>query len=95
MPTGSGKTVVKMLAAVVLRAARVLVVTPSRMVREQIAHHFATLQVLRNPRVRIGGDLSPCGGPIGALPDAGGAERGGRPFYMRRPMPCRSGSSAS
>jgi superfamily II DNA or RNA helicase len=47
MPTGSGKTVVMMLAAVLLRAARVLVVTPSRMVREQVAHHFATLHVLR------------------------------------------------
>ncbi len=68
MPTGSGKSVVMMLAAIVLRAERVLVVTPSRMVREQLANHFSSLRVLRSagalpeneplPRVRaIGGRL--------------------------------------
>lgn len=37
MPTGSGKTVVIALAAFLLRARRVLVITPSRLVRSQIA----------------------------------------------------------
>lgn len=47
MPTGSGKSVVMTLAAIALRARHVLVLTPSRMVREQLAHHFATMRVLR------------------------------------------------
>jgi superfamily II DNA or RNA helicase len=45
MPTGSGKSVVMILASIALRAKRVLVLTPSRMVREQLAHHFATMHV--------------------------------------------------
>lgn len=43
MPTGSGKTVVIGLAAFLLEARRVLVITPSRLVRNQIAEEFATL----------------------------------------------------
>lgn len=55
MPTGSGKTTVLVLTSFLLCARRVLVVTPSRLVRHQIAREFATLE-----RVRA----------IGALPDA-------------------------
>ena len=47
MPTGSGKTAVLQAAALLLRAGRVLVVTPSRLVREQIAEDFKTLGILR------------------------------------------------
>ncbi|MBB6522281.1 DEAD/DEAH box helicase [Pseudoteredinibacter isoporae] len=47
MPTGSGKTAVLIAAAFLLRANRVLVITPSRLVREQIAEQFETLDVLK------------------------------------------------
>lgn len=47
MPTGSGKTAVLMALPFLLEARRVLVVTPSRLVREQIADDFAELTVLR------------------------------------------------
>lgn len=47
MPTGSGKTAVLILAAFMLRARRVLVVTPSRLVRQQTAELFGTLSVLQ------------------------------------------------
>lgn len=47
MPTGAGKTAVLMAVAFLLRATRVLVVTPSQLVREQIAEQFASLDVLR------------------------------------------------
>lgn len=47
MPTGSGKTAVLIAAAFVLRAQRVLVVAPSRLVREQIAAEAASLSTLR------------------------------------------------
>lgn len=47
MPTGSGKTAVLMALPYLLEAQRVLVVTPSRLVREQIADDFAQLGVLR------------------------------------------------
>jgi superfamily II DNA or RNA helicase len=47
MPTGSGKTAVLIGAAFLLRATRVLVITPSQLVREQIAEEFASLSVLR------------------------------------------------
>ena len=47
MPTGSGKTGVMNACAFVLRANRVLVVTPSRLVREQIADEIASLSLLR------------------------------------------------
>jgi superfamily II DNA or RNA helicase len=43
MPTGSGKTVVLALSPFILRASRVLVITPSRLVRAQITDEFATL----------------------------------------------------
>jgi len=50
MPTGSGKTAVLLAAAFVLRAKRVLVITPSRLVREQIAEEIADLVQLRRVR---------------------------------------------
>ena len=50
MPTGSGKTLILVTLSIVLRAKRVLVLTPSRLVREQIAEEFKTL----NDLVKIG-----------------------------------------
>ena len=47
MPTGSGKTAVLMMTPFVLRATRALVITPSRMVRDQIAEDFGGLITLR------------------------------------------------
>ena len=47
MPTGSGKTNVLMALAFVMRAQRVLVLTPSRLVREQIAENFGALVDLK------------------------------------------------
>ncbi|HVI29865.1 DEAD/DEAH box helicase [Hansschlegelia sp.] len=47
MPTGSGKTAVLQAAAFLLCAQRVLVVTPSRLVREQIFDDFKELKVLK------------------------------------------------
>lgn len=47
MPTGSGKTVVLTLAPYLLRSRRVLVVTPSRLVRNQIAEEFKSLSRAR------------------------------------------------
>lgn len=46
MPTGSGKTAVLMIAAYMLRAKRVLCVTPSRLVRNDIALGFRNLTTL-------------------------------------------------
>jgi superfamily II DNA or RNA helicase len=48
MPTGSGKTCVMLLTAFVVRATRVLVLTPSRMVRDQLTDAFRTLGQLRS-----------------------------------------------
>ena len=47
MPTGSGKTAVLMLSAYLLQAKRVLVITPSVFVREQIQQDFETLSTLK------------------------------------------------
>lgn len=47
MPTGSGKTAVLASLAFLLRAKRVLVLTPSRLVREQIAEKFESLSDLK------------------------------------------------
>ncbi len=46
MPTGSGKTAILILSAFVLMAKRVLVLTPSRLVRSQIKEEFEELQTL-------------------------------------------------
>ena len=51
MPTGSGKTAVLMLSAFVLTAKRVLVVTPSRLVREQITNEFTSLRQLTDNNI--------------------------------------------
>ena len=47
IPTGAGKTTVLMALAFVMRAERVLVLTPSRLVREQIADNFSALVDLK------------------------------------------------
>jgi len=47
MPTGAGKTAVLMTVAFIQRAERVLVLTPSRLVREQIAENFQVLADLK------------------------------------------------
>lgn len=44
LPTGVGKTVVAVLAPYVLEAERVLVVTPARIVRDQVAYEFGKLE---------------------------------------------------
>ena len=50
MPTGSGKTAVMIVVTFILRARRVLVVTPSRLVREQISDEISSMSLL----VRLG-----------------------------------------
>lgn len=47
LPTGAGKTAVLMLTPYVLSAKRVLVITPSRFVREQILLDFQNLRTLK------------------------------------------------
>jgi len=47
MPTGSGKTTVLMLVPYVLQKTKVLVVTPSAMVRGQIAEDYEQLKTLK------------------------------------------------
>src|SRR5438128_965802 len=47
MPTGSCKTGVLMLTSFLERAQRVLVVTPSQLVRGQVGEQFSTLAILR------------------------------------------------
>lgn len=46
MPTGAGKTAVLMLVPYLIQKKRVLVVTPSQMVRSQIAEDFSKLRTL-------------------------------------------------
>lgn len=48
MPTGSGKTAVLMMAPYVLESSKVLIVTPSIMVRGQITEDFHNLKTLCN-----------------------------------------------
>lgn len=47
MPTGSGKTAVMLVASILLRPARVLIIAPSRLLREQLAEKFRDLDPLR------------------------------------------------
>ncbi|GGO41806.1 DEAD/DEAH box helicase [Deinococcus humi] len=47
MPTGTGKSAVLIVLAFLLQARRVLVITPSIVVREQIAEGFQTLTILK------------------------------------------------
>jgi hypothetical protein len=51
LPTGAGKTVLMMLASFQLPATRVLIITPSIAVRDQIARHFRSLDVLKTQGV--------------------------------------------
>lgn len=51
MPTGTGKTAVLMMACFVLRANRVLIITPSRLVRYQIAEDLKELKTLKKLNV--------------------------------------------
>jgi type III restriction/modification enzyme restriction subunit len=51
MPTGSGKPAVMTLVPFLLGSSRVLVVTPSRLLREQLAAEFLLLKVLRGRKV--------------------------------------------
>ena len=46
MPTGTGKTAVLMMSPYISRKCRALIVTPSKMVREQIAEDFKVLDTL-------------------------------------------------
>ncbi|WP_164940367.1 DEAD/DEAH box helicase [Bradyrhizobium zhanjiangense] len=50
MPTGTGKTAVLQASAFLLQAGRILVLTPSRLVREQITEDFQKLGVLKRLR---------------------------------------------
>jgi superfamily II DNA or RNA helicase len=47
MPTGSGKTAVMMGIAFELRASKILIVTPSQIIREQIYQNFKSLELIR------------------------------------------------
>ncbi len=50
LPTGVGKTLVAVLAPYVLDAERVLVVTPARIVRDQVAYEYSQLaQAIDSP----------------------------------------------
>jgi superfamily II DNA or RNA helicase len=51
MPTGSGKTAVLLAAPFALRATRALIITPSRLVREQTAEGAGDLGVLKRAGV--------------------------------------------
>lgn len=63
MPTGTGKTGVLTALPFVLRAARVLVIVPSKLLRDQISNEFKRLRLLRQigaiagdvpaPRVKV------------------------------------------
>jgi len=46
MPTGSGKTAVLMMTPYVLESNKVLIITPSRLVRSQISGEYSTLKTL-------------------------------------------------
>lgn len=48
MPTGSGKSLVMAMVAFLLRAQRILALTPSRMVRDQLGEAFSGLALLRS-----------------------------------------------
>ncbi len=47
MPTGTSKTAVLMMAPFLLESKRTLVITPSRMVRDQIVDGFTSLALLK------------------------------------------------
>lgn len=51
MPTGSGKTAVLMLAPYLINSSKVLIVTPSAMVRSQIYEDYKDLRTLKKAKV--------------------------------------------
>lgn len=51
MPTGSGKTAVLTMVPFVLKSEKVLVVTPAKMVRQQISEEFLLLKTLEKAEV--------------------------------------------
>lgn len=51
LPTGAGKTAVLMLTPYILESKRVLVITPSRFVREQIKLDYSFLKTLKKAKV--------------------------------------------
>jgi len=51
MPTGTGKTGVLMMSPYLLRSSRTLIITPSRMVRDQIAEECRSLSLLKRLKV--------------------------------------------
>lgn len=57
MPTGSGKTAVLMMSPFILQSSRVLIITPSRMVRGQIFKDLKNLEVLKAIGV-VPGDIA-------------------------------------
>ncbi len=59
MPTGTGKTAVMIVLSYALRAHKILVITPSQLVREQIANHFREARLLVSKGVIPGGDTLP------------------------------------
>jgi superfamily II DNA or RNA helicase len=58
LPTGAGKTLVLCAAPFLLRARRVLVIAPGRLVRRQLIEQFATLRDLRAQGL-LAADLAP------------------------------------
>lgn len=51
LPTGTGKTAVLMLSPYILESKKVLIITPSKLVRNQIAEDFSELKTLKNINV--------------------------------------------
>jgi superfamily II DNA or RNA helicase len=59
MPTGTGKTAVMVVLSYVLQAEKVLVVTPSQLVREQIVENFKNPKLLVDKKIIPGGRKLP------------------------------------
>ena len=59
MPTGSGKTAVLTMVPFVLKSEKVLVVTPAKMVRQQITEEFSLLKTLEKAEVFTEGISKP------------------------------------
>src|SRR4051812_19614351 len=59
MPTGTGKTAVMIVLSYLLRADKILVITPSQLVREQIVENFRNPKVLVDKRIIPGGRKLP------------------------------------
>lgn len=59
LPTGTGKTAVLMLAPYLLLSKRVLVITQSRFVRDQITQDFRTLRTLKAVEALAGDQATP------------------------------------